>query len=230
MTDGADQAEFPRNHNFANMPLEEQATIAISEALSKANTRWKELEVSASKAPAAIDDEHTAEKFTTLIAQMSALEGAIDLAHAGAKAPFLEAGRIVDGVKNRLIEQVRAKKAALQGTLTAYQVEKQRRVEAERAALRAQDEAAGEPEPSMVDSAAQDRRHVTIRSGEGASSHLVDEIDVEILDVKKIPKRYLDRPKVLAAIRAELKPDLKKGDKIAGAKGIPRKQSRVRRG
>jgi hypothetical protein len=224
----SDQAEFPKTHNYAALPLDEQAQIAIDDALAPAKKRWDALEASFGRAPATIDEEFVAEQVTTLIAQMGALVKAIEIAHAGAKDPFLQAGRLVDGVKNALYEKVDVARRALQARLTAYQTAKQTRIEAERAALRAADEEKGDPEPGIQPQA--DHRVVTIRSGEGASAHLADDIDVEILDVKRIPKRYLERPKVLAAIKAELKPDLKKGDTIAGAKGVKKQQSRVRRG
>lgn len=226
----ADEAEFPRSHNYETLPLDEQAKVSIDQALIPSNTRWTELEASAGRAPAEITSEFIAENFTTLIAQLGALEARIERAHADAKAPYLEAGRVIDGVKTKLLDKVSGKKKELQTKLTAYQTAKQAKIEAERAALRAADEAKGDPEPAFVDTRAQDRKVVTIRSSEGASAHLAADIEVEIVDVKKIPKRYLMRPKVLAAICAELKPDLKKGDVVAGAKSKTVQSSRVRRG
>lgn len=226
----ADEPEFPRSHNYESLPLDEQAKVSIDQALIASNTRWTEIEASSARAPAVIEDEFTAEKVTTLIAQLGALEARIERAHGEAKAPYLDAGRVIDGVKNKLLEKVQAKKRTVQAALTAYQTAKQDKIEAERAAQRAADEAKGDPEPAFVDTRAQDRKVVTIRSGEGASAHLAADIEVEIVDVKKIPKRYLMRPKVLAAICAELKPDMKKGDAVAGAKSKTVQSSRVRRG
>lgn len=225
-----DQAEFPRNHNQVALPLDEQARIAIDEALAPAAARWKELEASYGRAPAEITSETTAENVTTLIAQIGALLKRTDGYHEAAKAPWLEATRTIDGVANRLREPAREAKRELERRLTAYQAEKQRKVEEERRRERESFEAAGDPEPAWVDPRLLEKQHVAVRSLEGATAHLQSDIDVEIVDVKKIPKRYLERPRVLAALIAELKPDLKKGDKVAGAKAVPKKQSRVRRG
>jgi hypothetical protein len=212
------------------MPLEEQAKLGIDEALIRPRSRWGELEASFTRAPASIPDDHVAQQVTTLVAQMGALLAAIERAHDEAKEPWLTAGRIVDGITKGLSEQVVEKKRDLEARLTAFQTAKKVRIEAERARQREQDEARGDPEPAMVDVRQQDKARVTIRSDQGASAHLRDDIDVEITDPKKIPKRYLMRPKVLAALAAELKPDLKKGDVIAGAIAKPITKSSVRRG
>jgi hypothetical protein len=225
-----EEAEFPRSHNLASLPLDEQAKLAIDEALIQPGKRWGELEGSFARAPAEIVDDHVAQQVTTLIAQMGALLRKIDLAHATAKEPWLTAGRIIDGITNGLAEQVKTKKRELEQRLTSYQTGKKAEIEREREAIRKADEAKGDPEPAMVDLRQQDRARVTIRSDQGASAHLQDDIEVEIVDPKKIPKRYLMRPKVLAAIAAELKPDMKKGDTVAGAVARPVTKSRVRRG
>jgi hypothetical protein len=167
---------------------------------------------------------------TTLVAQMGALYGRIDLAHAHAKEPWLQAGRVVDGIANRLREKVKAAKDELERRLTAYQTEKQARIEAERAKDRESYEEKDDPEPAWVDRAAQDRQHVTIRSVEGASSHLQKDVDIVVADPRKVPIRYLRRPKVLAAIIAEVRADVRKGDKIAGISSETVSKSRVRRG
>lgn len=215
---------------MASLPLDEQAKLAIDEQLAPRRTRWAELEESFGRAPAEIPDEHVAQKVTTLIAQMGALIRAIELSHQTAKQPWLDAGRTIDGIKNALADQVETAKRTLEQRLTAYQTAKADRIEAERAALRAQDEERGDPEPGWQDPRLQDRQHVTIRSDQGASAHLADVYDIEIVDPKKVPKRYLQRPKVIAAIIAEVRADVTKGDTIAGVKATKQKKSRVRRG
>lgn len=227
-----EKAEFPRTHNLPPepLPLDQQAQLAIDEALIQPKKRWGELDASFARAPAEIVDDHVAQQVTTLIAQMAALLRKVELAHATTKEPWLTAGRIIDGVTNGLAEQVNAKKVELEQRLTSYQTGKKAEIERERAAIREADEAKGDPEPAMVDLRQQDRARVTIRSDQGASAHLHDDIEVTIVDPKKIPKRYLMRPKVLAAIAAEVKPDMKKGDTVAGAVSKSITKSRVRRG
>lgn len=223
------EPQFPRSHNLPDLPIEDQAKLGIDEALIRPRSRWGELEASFGRAPAKIPDEHVAQQVTTLVGQMAALLAAIGRAHDEAKEPWLMAGRVVDGITKGLEEQVVEKKRELEARLTAYQTAKKAAIEAERARQREADEARGDPEPAMVDVRQQDKARVTIRSDQGASAHLRDDIEVEILDVKKVPVRYLRRPKVLAALAAELKPDLKKGDEIAGAKAKPITKSTVRR-
>jgi hypothetical protein len=216
----------PNDHNQTGLLPEERAAIEIDAALEAPRARWLEIQAGIERAPEKIEDETTAEKFTTLIAQLQALLKRIDRAHDDAKEPWLAAGRKVDAVSNVLYSTVDEKSRQMQARLTAYQVAKQAAIDAERKRLR--DLEAADPEPAVVNLVQQDRARTRVRSVEGASAHLVEQVSVKILDVKKIPKRYLTRPKVLAAIMAELLPDIRKGDTIAGAERVGELQSRVK--
>lgn len=215
----------PNDHNMASMTIEERARYEIDAALEGATARWAQLETAIAAAAPVISTESAAESFTTVIAQLQALEKRINLAHDDAKGPYLEAGRIVDGRSNALFDKVRAAREMLQERLTAYQVDKQRRIEAERAAIRKAEEA--DPEPAMTPHVEVDRRRTRVRSVEGASAHLASVVTVEIVDPKLIPDRYLRRPKVLQALIAEITPDVRKGDVVEGTKRVDSLQSRV---
>jgi hypothetical protein len=51
---------------------------------------------------------------------------------------------------------------------------------------------------------------------------------MEIIDIRKIPGRYLNRPKVLAALRSEILPDIRKGDAVEGVKRLDGLKSHVK--
>lgn len=220
-------SNHPSNHNMASLTPVEQAQYTIDSALEGPNERWKALQEGIARAPAEITSETIAEGFTTLIAQLQALISRIDLVHSDSKQPWLDAGRTVDGITNRLKSVVADAKRDLNDRLTAYQVAKQAKIDADRAAIRVKE--AEDPEPGWSPRQDTSRRAARVVSVEGASSHLSVEKVVEIVDVKKVPIRYLRRPKVLAAIVAELRADAQKGDEIAGIKVTEQAQSRVKR-
>lgn len=214
------------NHNLLSLPLPERAKLELESAFVGPRERWTQIEKAIANAPATIETEDQAENFTTVVAQLQALLKRVDRTHDDVKEPYLAAGRAVDADTARLRELVDTAKRELERKLTAYQVAKQRKIEAERQAQR-QTEAA-DPEPSFVPHAETDRRLSRVRSIEGASAHLTNVTSIEILDVTKIPLRYLNRPKVKAALVSEMLPDARKGDAIEGIKVHTGHQSRVK--
>lgn len=225
MTD--DTGSHPSNHNLASLSAEEQAIYTIDSALEKPTERWEQLKGGFERAPEIIESETIAEAVTTLIGQMQALSDKITFVHRETKEPWLAATNVIDGRTNRLRELVDEAKKRLQSRLTAYQVAKQAKIEAERAAVRAQE--AEDPEPGWSPRLDASKHSTKIRSIEGATAHLVDKTTVEIVSMRKVPLRYLNRPKVIAALKAEILPDARKGDEIAGVKVGTEKQSHVKR-
>ena len=216
------------DHNYAGLTPAERAKLEIDSSLERARARWDQIEKAAGNAPAEITSETEAENFTTVVAQLQALEKAIERAHDDVKEPYLTAGRVVDNVSKFLSDKVEQLRRTLQSRLTAYQVEKQRKIEEERKRIR--DAEAEDPEPAWTNSTRQtlDKSRVKVRSVEGASAHLAQQTDLEIIDVREIPDRYLNRPKVLAALRSEILPDIRKGDDVPGVKRIDGFTSRVK--
>lgn len=214
------------DHNFASMPLDERARLELESSLETARTRWAAIEKAIENAPAEISSETQAENFTTVVAQIQALIKRIDEAHDDVKNPYLGAGRVVDNLTNVLRDKVVVTKRRLEQALTRYQVEKQKKIEEQRADERRRE--VEDPEPSFVPHASTDRQRARVRSIEGASAHLTDTVDIKIDDVLKIPLRYLNRPKVKAALISEMLPDVRKGDEIEGISVQRGAQTRVK--
>lgn len=213
--------------NYKSFAPEERAALELESALEGPKQRWAELEQATAKAPAEITNDTQAENFTTVIAQLQAVVKRVDDAHDDVKEPYLNAGRRVDGMTNVLRERIAIARDTLQAALTTYQVKKQNKIDAERAAVREKE--AEDPEPGWT-AAPKPRAagRTKIRSVEGATAHLTTVIDMEIVDVTKIPARYLNRPRVLAALRAEILPDVRKRDVVEGVKTIEGLTSRVK--
>lgn len=214
------------DHNLATLPLPERAKLELESALETARGRWATIEKAIANAPAVIETETQAENFTTVVAQIQALLKRIDAAHDDVKEPYLAAGRVVDSGTAVLRELVAKAKRQLEERITGYQAEKQRKIDAARALERQRE--ADDPEPAFVPHRQTDRQRARVRSVEGASAHLTDTINVEILDVTQIPLRYLNRPKVIQALISEITPDARKGDEIEGIKVHRGLQSRVK--
>ncbi|MES2903238.1 MAG: hypothetical protein V4696_03550 [Pseudomonadota bacterium] len=214
------------DHNMAWLTPDERAKYEIDAALEGPTERWTALALSIDKAPAKISSVDEAEKFTTLVAQLQACRERVNNAHRDSKEPWLSAGRVVDGVAGALRDKIGDAIADLSARLTDWQVSEQKRIELERAAVRAAE--IEDPEPGWQRPQDTSRRASRVRSVEGASAHLTSVVDIEIVDFRAIPDRYFTRPKVLAALRAEILPDVRKGDAVPGVKKIEQAQSRVK--
>ncbi len=215
-----------REHNLQSLPLPERAALELESALETSRARWEEIRKGIERAPAEITTESEAEDFTTVVAQIQALLKRIDASHDDVKEPYLEAGRRVDSGTWVLRDKVQEAKRQLEERLSTYQVKKHEAIERQRAEERRREQE--DPEPAFVPHREIDRRRTRIRSVEGASAHLVDVVHLEIVDVTKIPLRYLNRPKVRNALISEMLPDARKGDEIEGVKVHRGAQSRVK--
>ena len=212
--------------NFSGMSLEERARLELETATEGARKRWGEIEAAIELAPTVIENETQAENFTTVVAQIQALLTRVDAAHDDVKGPYLAAGRLVDAGTNVLRDKIEDRKRDLERRIAAYQVKKHEHIKAAREAERARE--AADPEPTMIPHSEIDRKRSRVRSVEGATAHLVDVVNIEIVDVTKIPRRYLNRPKVLAALRSEILPDVRKGDQVGGVKKIDGLRTQVK--
>lgn len=225
MTDHKPIIHEDRSNSSAFTP-EERARQEIDDALESARKRWDELQKAfgGNAAAVSVADDTKAENVTTVIAQLQALLKRIDQQHDDVKEPYLLAGRTVDGVTNALKDHVARARDALQRTLTAFHAAKQARIDAERAAIRAREEQ--DPEPGWTPPTTRGRTR--IRSVEGATAHLTTKVDCVIEDVTKIPERYLKRDRVMAAIKAEVLHDIRRGDEIPGVRKVSGLESRVK--
>jgi hypothetical protein len=211
--------------NFAGLSLDERARLELETALEGPRARWAEIE-KAIAAAGEVTTETEAENFTTVVAQLQALIKRVDQAHDDVKDPYLGAGRVVDAATNVLRDKIRGAKGNLELAITRYQLKKQRKIDEQRAEERRRE--AQDPEPAFVPHQETDRRRSRVRSIEGASAHLHDVVTVEVVDVTKIPLRYLNRPKVIQALISEIRPDAQKGDTIEGITVHRGAQSRVK--
>lgn len=190
------------------------AKDAIDEALRPLWTRFAQLKDSAGRAKA--DDEETAGKVVDLDGMLQSLQARIDEEHGRVKRPYLEAGSVVDGLANKLRDEIVPIRKALEAMLTAYQTKKLAEIEAARAAEREAEQ--DDPEPGFVPEQQSARRAAAVRGDYGARSSLRDQDVVVVFDVKKVPKSILENEKVLAAIRSVAKPVLKAGQKVGGCR------------
>jgi hypothetical protein len=105
--------------------------------------RFRELELGCARVPDPLAGEDDAARLTDFIAQCQAHIKQAETAHKAEKAPFLTAGRMVDGFFKRRCEQLSAALAPLTARLKAYRDEVARREkERHEATRRAAEEAA----------------------------------------------------------------------------------------
>lgn len=143
-------ADFRHN----NPPPDLLLGDALLERLREENTdlleRADKLLGAAGRMPA-IDNDDVAGKVIDYISQLSALNKAAEAKRTGAKEPYLEGGRAVDGFFKTITEPVNKVKEAVNKLLTIYQREQEaaarrKRMEEERLAREAAEKAAREAE------------------------------------------------------------------------------------
>jgi len=204
----------------------EHAREQIAAALDQLEPRLTQLLESQGKAKAETDEE--AGKVSDLIGMFSSLGGRLARAHSDVKSPYLDAGRVVDGRAAAMRERIDEATKKLNVMLTGFQQQKAKRIREAREAERAAE--AADPEPTLQTHAAVDAAQATVRGDMGSSAKLQSVITIEKVDVKKLPKSFLERPKVLAVIEAEAKVLLRAGTKVTGVTSGTAQQSRVRKG
>lgn len=212
-------------HNQPSDPSE-VARDAITQALEPMRPRLAKLLESEKRAK--IDDEHDAAKITDLVAMFQTLQGNIDHAHEGAKAPWLEAGRVVDGLSAGMRDQVIDAKTRLLAKLTVWQTAEAKRISDERKAERA--EFKDDPEPSVVGHGFADSKRVATRGDMGAKASLSEFITIDRVEVKRLSKAFLERPKILRVIEDEARVMLRAGAKVTGVTHSTSAKTQVRKG
>lgn len=215
-------------HNSALEPVDlmEKARDETKTALDPLRPRLDVL--LASEARAKIEDEEHAKSITDLIIMFSTHQDRIGRAHDDVKEPYLSAGRVVDGLSNELWDKCGEAKKRLSAMLTAWQQSERDRIAKARAAER--EAMKDDPEPSYVPHSHADDRTVSTRSDLGAKATLKADIEIESVDVKKLPKSFLERPNVLRAIEKEAKAFIKGGGKLNGVVTTATSSTKVRKG
>lgn len=218
----------PVGHNQPPPDLDplEIAKAAIDAALLPIIPRLETRLASAGRAK--IDNLEDARKVTDLVALLSTSEGSINRAHSETKAIYLDCGRVVDGRAAEWRDKIGDERKRLNTMLTTFQQAEAAKVKALREAERAAEQQ--DPEPTATSHEAVDRSLATVRGDFGASSKLAEVLVIQSVDVKKLPKAFLNRPKILAIIEAEAKVVIKAGGTVTGVVSGKTSEARVRKG
>lgn len=159
-----------------------------------------------------ITDADTAERVTTLIAQINAAAKAIDSNRQEEKAPHLANGRTVDTFFKTWSGPLNAAKSQATAKLTAWQVE-QRRKEQERQERLRQEQAQNE-QTQTAQTQTKTQTPITTNTGQTATLRTVTTVTVD--DVKKIPLEFFQHYVAPEAIEKAARAAIK-----AGVKDIP---------
>ena len=145
-------------HN--NPPPEEQVKADFHEAMlaKHATYRLRIDELCAAADRAELPDEDAVGKAGDLVRSFRAMINAVGEAHKTVKEPYLNAGRVADGMKRELIVDLERGK----GVIERKQTETLRRIDAEREAARREAEAAARKE---AEAAAEAERQRLIAEG-----------------------------------------------------------------
>jgi len=202
-----------------NLPtdLAERAKLEISDALVAPRDRVKVLRVSADALAARgpITDLDYAQRATDLGSMYSAVIADIEAAHERIKQPYLSAGRVVDVFRARALTDANEGGDIVTAALAVWHKAESDRIKAKREATQAA--FAADPEPSVMTMTMPPRRRTTTVHGDlGGRSGLRADLEITIDDVKKIPKRILQRDGVIAAIKAAVRPLIKAGETVPG--------------
>lgn len=112
------QPESLIGHNRA--PVDAQTIVAdLADEFDHLKRRRDELLAAEQRIPP-IESDETAQKVTDFIRQLSAVAKAADTSRIGAKEPYLEGGRAVDGYFKSLIDPLLSSKKRVESALTNY--------------------------------------------------------------------------------------------------------------
>ena len=171
--------------------------------------RTEALCAAASKVPS-ITDADTAERVTTLIAQINAASKAIDTSRQEEKAPHLANGRTVDMFFKTWSGPLNAAKSQATAKLTAWQVEQRRKEQERQERLRQEQNDQSQARQTQPKT----QTPITTNTGQTATLRRVTTITID--DVEKIPatffRQYIAPEAIEKAARAAIK---------AGVKDIP---------
>ena len=157
----------------------------LSEETADLLKRQAQLEDALSRTPARVQDEDQAGRMAEYLKQLTAFLHSAEERRKAAKEPYLEASRAVDGFFRRMTDAIASAKTKVALRLSVYQEEKAKAVQAIAPDV-------GTHEAGRV------------RSELGVTAALRQSWDFEIVDERKVPKKYLsvDTAKVRAAIKA----------------------------
>jgi flagellar biosynthesis GTPase FlhF len=162
-------------------------------------SRRDELLAAADRVPD-IADEDTAAKVSDFIKQLMALHKASEAARVGAKEPYLEGGRGVDGFFRAITDPVAAVKTKIERKLTTYlrdKADRERREREEQARLAREEEARRRAE---ADAAAQKMRD---EQSLAAAVEAEKQAKVAEADTTKAEKEAAAKPAELSRTRGE---------------------------
>ncbi len=217
-------------HNLPPTTLE-MVQADLAEKHGALVARKDDLVASAGRAPATVEDDETAGRVADLIRLISTCSKTADAARVGAKEPYLEGGRVVDGWFKNVTTPLAETKAKLERPLNTYLVSKaaqeKARREAEAKALEeaAAREAAAMTTPAQLDAAvaietkaAEVRESVTekpadmarTRGDYGSVATLRTAWTFEVLAPQLVPRHYLMVNE--AAIKAAVKAGARDGE------------------
>lgn len=162
-----------------------QATVTIGDV--SVDTLITEVQRLVAEVPAVLDDT-TAPDCQALLSDIVKLKGLIDKQRVAAKAPYLEAGKVIDATAKRYIGPIVDFDVVLRGRLQEYQwsVERARQAAlAEQAALEAKARAEAKPgqTPALGASAS-----VAIPVAVGVKTRATREL---VFDLGAIPREYM---------------------------------------
>ncbi len=211
-------AEIGHNNPPAEDPLIARLTEQNGDLMSKADQFGEACE----RCPDPVD-KASAQKVTDFIKQIGQLVKALNSARTEAKAPYLDAGRKVDGFFNARKDALETALAPIKQKLNAYVAEEDhKRRAAEEEARRAELEAARNAEPASpsfeatTPAPAPAKTQVRGEYGAVASARTVWEFEIE--DASKIPvsvlRKYLTADAIEKAMRAAVR------DGVRDVKGV----------
>lgn len=130
-------------HNLGVVPSGEIIREYLADTNMNLIARRDELVAAAARIPDAIEDEGTARNVSDFLRQCTACAKAADAARVGAKEPYLEGGRAVDGFFKQISDPLEKVKRTTEARLTLYlraKADRERREREERERLAREEE------------------------------------------------------------------------------------------
>ena len=215
-----------------NVPPDQVGTL--TDNYEELLQRQKELLEAANRAPKTCDSDATARLMVDFVGQMATAIKTAQAAHKVEKAPFLQAGRVVDGFFNQIIDPLDTFKKAFELLIGGYQRRKAEAVrlaaQAEAERLAALAETVEEFEAAIDQEAIANARPLeqSRLHGDQSTGSLLTSYEYEIVDSSKIPDRFWIVSE--AAIRQHIMAGAKDGapEPVPGLRFIPVHKARIR--
>lgn len=237
--------------NSGDVPLAVQIKDNLTEKHGDVINRSAALAGMIDRAPKAVDNLEDANKISEAVRQCTAFIKMATSLRVEEKEPYLEGGRAVDGFFGGLTQAVQKTKEALERIRTVYdiQVEAEERRLREEEARKAREEAdrlaaqarsdAQKDRAAVAEARAEETHEATkvrpaeltrTRTDTGVVTSLRSEWKHEVIDAKKVPKKFMVPSEQLlrAAVKAAVTPDGKCPLEIPGVRIYEHKFSQVR--